>query len=89
MKSFLGFKEHYPEFYNDGMDQIGSSGGLSLMNKLASDDHNQKSDGRTMQFTSLKEFTIAKAPSTDGNSLKQPTDLLKQFMKGGQQNLQS
>jgi len=89
LKSFLGFKEHYPEFYKECMDQIG---GMAIRNKL-SDDIDKNIEGKAMQFTSLKEFTIAKGPNTtagpdSGNqqelqaSHNPKQDLLK-FITGG------
>ena len=42
LKGFLGFKEHYPEFYNERMDNIG---GMSLRNKL-SDDIDKNIEGK-------------------------------------------
>ena len=59
LKAFLGFKEHYPEFYNECMDSIGGMGGLSLRNK-ESDEANKSGDPRVMPYSSLKEFTINK-----------------------------
>ena len=55
MKVFLGFKEHFPEFYNESMDNIGA---LSVKNSV--DVYKKLESGIAKQFSSLKEFTITR-----------------------------